>query len=56
MASIKPGSRRRKKPSNKGTVKGAVEFALNPKRVALRELRKAFRTGGKSEMPSAKPN
>ena len=53
---MKPGSRRRKKPSYKGTAKGAVQFALYPKRVAVRELRKAFRTGGKSEMPSAKPN
>ena len=56
MASRKPGSIRRKKPSYKGTAKGAVKFVLNPKGVALKELRKAVRTGGKIEMPLAKPN
>jgi translation initiation factor 1 (eIF-1/SUI1) len=57
---MKPGSRRRKKLSYKGTAKGALEFAANPQRVALKELRKELRkkvsTGGKIEMPLAKPN
>ena len=53
---MKPGSRKRKKSSYKGTAKGALQFVLNPKGVAIKELRKAFRTGGKIEMPIAKPN
>jgi len=50
MASRKPGSINRKKPSYKGTVKGAVQFALNPKRAIAKEVMsraaKNFSTGG----------
>ncbi len=55
---MKPGSRNRKKPSYKGTAKGAVQFAVNPKGAVLKEVRKRLKvsTGGKIEMPIAKPN
>ena len=58
MASMKPGSRNRKKPSYKGTAKGAVQFAANPKAMAIKELRKRVKVnaGGKIVMPQAKPN
>ena len=51
----KPGTRH--KPKGKGgTAKGALQFAANPKRAVLKELRKKVSTGGKIEMPLAKPN
>jgi len=49
MGSMKPGSRNRKKPSYKGTAKGALKFVANPKKTALTAARKAIsrRKGGK---------
>jgi len=49
MASMKPGSRNRKKPSYKGTASGALQFALNPKKTVLKVAKKAvkMRKGGK---------
>ena len=51
----KPGTRNRPQPKG-GTAKGALQFATNPKRAILKELRKKVSTGGKIEMPLAKPN
>ena len=51
----KPGTRNRPEPKG-GTATGALQFATNPKRAVLKELRKKLSTGGKIEMPSAKPN
>ena len=51
----KPGTRNRPTPKG-GTVKGALQFATNPKRAVLKELRKKVSTGGKIEMPLSKPN
>ncbi len=51
----KPGTRNN--PQGKGgTAKGALQFAINPKRTVLKELRKKLSTGGKVEMPVCKPN
>jgi hypothetical protein len=49
MASMKPGSGNRKAPSYQGTAKGALQFALNPKKTALQAAKKALgvRKGGK---------
>ena len=51
----KPGTRNKSKGKG-GTAKGALQFAVNPKRAVLKELRKKVSTGGKIEMPNAKPN
>ena len=50
----KPGTRH-KKQAKGGTARGALQFAVNPKRAVLKELRKKVSTGGKIEMPTAKP-
>ena len=51
----KPGTRNR--PQGKGgTAQGALQFAVNPKKTVLKELRKKVSTGGKIEMPTAQPN
>ena len=51
----KPGTRNRPQPKG-GTAQGALQFAVNPKRALLKELRKKVNTGGKIEMPQAQPN